>query len=1055
MNKFNTLLRVVYTLGLSLMLSQFASAQSAVPAGSVLNFSKVTLNAQSNAGFAVTNPTSTYADVTFTLYGLDGNPIPTTVTALNPIRYRVAPKGQISMLAATLFAPSASVDGWVQVTSPTPGLIGSYLSGDFTTTLQGARSGPGMLTQVVPLIREDSTYNTQLVIVNPNSGTSPATVTIEFYGGSGQRLATTTQSVSAHASVRLRPSSIVPGIPSAGVSARITSSVGVVATAVINRPGTFMFVEGQPVDQPSAVRIVPHFFNAGSWTSTVILTNPTTSAIQVTLTLSSASGGAVDPSRSVPSTTTFPLPPLGSVTASLADIIGRPLFFSPISVDGWLRIDSPNVALDGVVVMDDGQGLTAEPFQLNAQSSALYPEISEDQSTMTGLVLINPSGADATADMYIVQRDGTTLEHETRTIPANSKISENVRDVLPNVVNQSGDYLVITSTTALYSVTMIYQSSGLIAGVSPNAVPASLVPASAAAPEISMISGTDVQSGGTIQVSSTVNTNLTFLIDNQVLAAQYSAPAIPTQPWLVTLPKLDAGYVRLRAHGAGGDSAPILLHVVQPDGSATRPVTGTALYQKIDVTDSGLDLTHPLMFPIRNARVEVFDPSAQAVVSASETDDHGGFSLAVPLAGNLVIRVLSRLQSFDLRVEDNTNLNAIYAIQLPIDAATVGSGLYLFDKSRVSGAYNILEMVQRANDTVKMADPGVQPTPVTIFWSQNNTNRSGNPAQGFIGTSEFNVSNGTAYILGDRSTDSDEYDDSVIVHEYAHMLAAQYSRDDSPGGQHSLGDMLDPRLAWSEGWANFFSSAVRNDPIWRDSMVGPNGPGILRYDLSDSTPTGDPHPGYWSEATVDTLLWALYDGLDADNVQYPISAIWGAFTDLRNNRFVYLPYFLDNFIKRAPSSTSDVVNAAQSRDVNYLPGTVPSVTNPFPMPITVGAIIGPAAVDSASSRRTDLITSAHFYTFTIAGGATTIRMDIVDPGPAGNPNANDLDIFLYNVDGKLLDVSDSGGNGQPERIADRLGAGTYVVEVRSYYTNADTGKVSYNSGDYKLSVSVQ
>src|SRR5581483_3229579 len=98
---------------------------------------------------------------------------------------------------------------------------------------------------------------------------------------------------------------------------------------------------------------------------------------------------------------------------------------------------------------------------------------------------------------------------------------------------------------------------------------------------------------------------------------------------------------------------------------------------------------------------------------------------------------LSRLQSFDLRVEDNTNLNAIYPIQMPIDAATVSSGLFLFDTSRVSGAFNILEMIQRANDTVKMADPSLQPTPVTIFWSVNNKNRSGNPAQGLIGTSEF------------------------------------------------------------------------------------------------------------------------------------------------------------------------------------------------------------------------------------------------------------------------------------------------------------------------------
>jgi len=76
-------------------------------------------------------------------------------------------------------------------------------------------------------------------------------------------------------------------------------------------------------------------------------------------------------------------------------------------------------------------------------------------------------------------------------------------------------------------------------------------------------------------------------------------------------------------------------------------------------------------------------------------------------------------------------------------------------------------------------------------------------------------------------------------------------------------------------------------------------------------------------------------------------------------------------------------------------------------------------------------------------------------GPANNPNANDLDLFLYSANGQLIAVSDSGGNGQPERIAARLGAGTYFVEVRSYYTNGDTGQVVYNSGDYNLNISVQ
>ena len=85
MIKINTLLRVVYTLGLSLILAQSASAQS------VLNFARTTVNDQQNAGIAVTNPTSNYANVQFALYGIDGNPVSSGL--VNPVSYRIAPKG--------------------------------------------------------------------------------------------------------------------------------------------------------------------------------------------------------------------------------------------------------------------------------------------------------------------------------------------------------------------------------------------------------------------------------------------------------------------------------------------------------------------------------------------------------------------------------------------------------------------------------------------------------------------------------------------------------------------------------------------------------------------------------------------------------------------------------------------------------------------------------------------------------------------------------------------------------------------------------------------------
>jgi hypothetical protein len=1048
--KFNTLLRVVYTLGLYLILSQVASAQT------VLNFAKATVSDTSDAGFAVTNPTSAYADVQFTFYGLDGNPVSSGL--VNPVRYQIAPKAQISMRASDLFA-SAQVDGWVQVTSPTTGLTGFYLTGDFTTKLEGSEAAVPALTQVVPFIREDAPNSTDLVILNPNPGNANSSVIITFYGSRGDELGTSTQILTSHQAVRLRPSAIVPNMPGGNISAKIsvTSGSPVAATAIIDRGNALLFAAGQSADQaPAGVRIAPHFVSGSGFDPVLVLTNPNASPVTGTVTLFGENGGAAAPQLPGPSVLPFTIAANGSVALTTVDITGR-VFFTPITMNGWLRIDTGNIALDGLLILDQGQSMTAVPLQTSASTQMLYSEIFENQSTVTGLALVNPGTAAATVDMFLVEEDGTTFAQNSITIPPFSKFTRLVHEVLPDAVNQAGSYVFLRSSSPIYGVGMVTSPNTIVFQVPPAAVPPAFVPDPAGTtPRIQLSAGTLVQPNSSMRV--TVTSGEVFTIDNKVVPSRLLAPGAST--FILTLPVLEPGFVNLRVHSnaTGADSPPVPLRVLPPDGSTAQDVSGKALYRKIDVTDSGLDLNHPVMFPIRNARVEVVDTASQSVVSVSETDARGRFTVPVPASPGLVIRVVSRLRSFDLRVADNTNSNVLYPISSPaFDGRQPASGMVLTDNTRLSGAFNILEVVERANATVKLADPNVVPPPVTIYWSTRNTNRFGNTAQGFIGTSEFFIASNTAFILGDRATDSDEYDDAVIAHEYAHMLAAKFSRDDSPGGPHSVGDMLDPRVAWSEGWANFFSSVVRNDAIWRDSY-GPNGTQVLRYDLEDNSLAGDPKPGYWSEASVDTLLWDLYDDhVDpGDNVQFPFSQIWRAFTDLTNDRFVYLPYFLDHFLNRVPSAANDVVGMAQLRNIDYQPGAQPSVTNPFPTAISVGSVTT-GIVDSytPSPQRTNLITSSHFYTFTTTGGPIGIRMDITGLGPGGNPLANDLDLFLMDANGKLIDKSDTGLNGQSERISDKLPAGSYVVEIRSYYTKGQTGSVVFNSGEYRLSVSAQ
>ena len=1041
-----------YSLGLYLMLSQAAYGDT------VLNFVKATINGRLNANFSIVNPTSNYADVQFTYYGMDGNPVSSGL--VNPVRYRVSPNGQFSMRASELFAGSTA-DGWVQVTSTTSGLTGFYLYGDFATTLEGSDSAPPLNEQIVPVIREDQMNKTELVIVNP--GPASSTVTGRLYNANGEQVGSIpSQIIQAHAALRLR-SAVLNSTGAGWLSARISASAPVAATAIIDRGDSLYFVAGQAVDQTASLRVAPHFITNGAFSErfnpVLALANPSGAPVQVKVTVFTETGGLMSPAAS--SSRTFNIPENGSLSADIRTITGQPI--AP-AVNGWLTVESGSVALAGVLILDQSQAVTPIPLQTAPMDRLIFPQTSETQGLATGIVLVNPSAADAAVELTLVRTDGTTAAQSSFTIATKSKFMKALHDVFAEVVNETSGYIVIRSSTRLFTTGIIGGlNNSLLAEMPPAPVPDALTPGPVV-PMPSIINvepGIDVQPGTTLRLSvQNIATDATFAVSGQVLNARQISAGLTYE---VTIPALEPGFANLTVRSNGHESPPKRLRILgRADGLPTQTISGQAFYQKIDVTDAGLDLSHPVMVPIRNARLEVFSRSSQSVVAVSETDSRGRFSAPVPFDPNLTVRVISRLRSSDLRVADNTNRNQLYAIAADFDGRNPHFDLLLADTSRLSGSFNILETIQRANDTLTTtADPNLVPPAPTIFWSTRNWAGRGNInyAQGLIGTTTFNVGNNTAVVLGDRNdhgteSDSDEFDDAVILHEYAHLLAVKFSRDDSPGGNHMLGDMLDPRVAWSEGWANFFSSVVRNDPIWRDSR-GPNGQNILRYDLEDDVPAGD-RPGYWSEASVDTILWDLYDDHDdgADDVQYPFAEIWKAFVELRNDRFVYLPYFLEHFITDNPSAADPIRNIVQSHSIDFQPNARPSVAYPFPNPINVGSAVT-GFVDSLTSRRSNLVTSSHFYSFSTTGGAASIRLDSTGLGPGGNPTANDLDLVLMDVNGRIMERSDSGSNGQSERIALKIPEGTYVVEIRSYYTRAETGGFVYNSGQYRLSVSIQ
>jgi len=664
------------------------------------------------------------------------------------------------------------------------------------------------------------------------------------------------------------------------------------------------------------------------------------------------------------------------------------------------------------------------------QSALNFPRVVHNGSVRTGLNVTNPTGHFADIQYRFYTADGAAargafLNPVRYRIPPHGQLSLFADEVFPN--GDISGWIQATSSTSNLVGNYVFGPSDFAQSNAPSPSPRGY-PAStqfgAIAPDSRPIQG---------------------LLHSKLSRNPRDTGTTGGSPTL-TSPLLPASTGLL----AASPGIPVTL-----TDQSIRTVQGRAFYEKIDVTEAGLDLNHPVFVPIRNARVEVIDPVTNGIISVSQTDQFGRFQVLAPVQSDSTVRVLSRLRESNKLVLDNTNGNSLYAATSSLRAQDTAAFVIARDATRISGAFNILEMLQEGDELLRYADPALVPPDVTVLWSPANSPRPSGPKEA-LGSTYFDAQSHTISLVGDRMVDSDEFDDAVILHEYGHLLAAAFSHDSSPGGVHVLGDALDPRLAWSEGWANFFSSAARNVPLYLDSY-GPNGTSVLRYDLRVDVPQAD-NPGYWSEFSVHSILWDLFGNQsdDSDSIEQPFREVWSAFTELKQNRFVYFPYFLEHFVQDNPALATAVTALAQSRSIDFRPGMQPSVSPLFPQPIVVGQSVT-GTVDSLSTQRKDLLHSSDFLSFLAPAGLVSVRMDNTGLGSGNNPNANDLDLYLYDLNGQLIGVSNRGLNGDGQRIVVTVPGGTYVAEVRSYYDyyDGETIKSVFNSGTYRLIVRTQ
>lgn len=340
-------------------------------------------------------------------------------------------------------------------------------------------------------------------------------------------------------------------------------------------------------------------------------------------------------------------------------------------------------------------------------------------------------------------------------------------------------------------------------------------------------------------------------------------------------------------------------------------LNGSAHYEQLypSAVDGANGLDAKRNKPIRFAEVMVFDGSGK-LVQCGETDNFGNYSIPInKVSANVTYTVQVNSRAYNDHVKASI-LNDIYAkayysvtntvaLTASMTTATVTDILAPSTGVLQAGAFNILEQILLTNEYIRTHSTDTSCTlcvaftvapKVPVYWKPGFTPEAyvGSPysAISFFDWSGSIDATPGLYILGGIagdvvSADTDHFDNSVIIHEYGHFLEHTFAKTDSPGGSHNGNAVIDPRLAWSEGYADFLPSAVTGSTYYIDTYGGFNSNNNGGVNISINLEIADGHDnirdtgrigeGIYRELSISRALLDYIDS-NSDQIVVPFAA---------------------------------------------------------------------------------------------------------------------------------------------------------------------------------------
>lgn len=485
----------------------------------------------------------------------------------------------------------------------------------------------------------------------------------------------------------------------------------------------------------------------------------------------------------------------------------------------------------------------------------------------------------------------------------------------------------------------------------------------------------------------------------------------------------------------------------------------------INTTTNGLNYSDIVQAPARGITMEALS-AAGAVLATTVTDGAGDYAFTFTPNTNVRVRAKAEMvqttgAQWNVRVVDNTSSDALYTIigsladigtldQTRNLTAGSGWGGSSYTSTRAAAPFAILNPIYTALKKIEAVDADVVFPPAEFNWSVNNRAANGVVANGEIGTSSY-VGNGEILILGDDNSDTDEYDDHVVVHEWGHYFEDQLSRSDSIGGPHSGGEKLDPRVAMGEGFGNALSGIITDDPFYRDSSGNQQGSGF-----AINVETNEP-AGWFDEATVQSVLYDIYDSGDdgSDTLSLGLGPVYET---LVSSDYRAQPDFTTIFSFLAELRTQQVANVAAinslavSRGINSTAANGAGETNsgavarslPVYKPVTVNG----AAVEICSINDEGVynkLGNRAYLSFTATAGTHTLRMT-----RSSGASARDPDFIIYK-NGSVAGRAES-APGESENLTLALTAGEHVVDAYDFFNLGQGGTGTAGDSCYNFTI---